>query len=367
MTIEDRALIKTNDLPIRHVGDVHDGKVRSVYWLTETDNKELSLIYEIPPSELGVMVISDRISAFECLWQSEGGLKGVPGKGAALNAISAYWFEQFAEAELTDHHVLDNPHPLVWIVRKAKPIMIEAIARQYITGSMWRDYAEQGSRDFCGIALPDGLKKDQKLDELLVTPSTKGILRGIPGVPEKDDVNVSRQQILDNYKAFGFSSPEDVELYEHLLKKGFEIIDRRLAELGKIFVDTKFEFGYAPDREGALHMIYMDEIGTPDSSRYWTKALYAQGKTVEESKELLRQILLEGVPDRDVLLNKKRMAERQELARTYRLKDEDMMAVSALYTGLAEQITGRPIKQSTDARQEIIDTLSNYGLIEKGE
>jgi len=134
-------------------------------------------------------VISDRISAFECNWKGDG-LEGVPGKGAALNAISKHWFDSFDNAGLARNHVLDSPHPLAWIVQRASPVKAEAIARQYITGSMWRGYAE-GEREICGISIPDGLEKDQRLDELLITPSTKDIIRGVPGVPEKDDVNIA--------------------------------------------------------------------------------------------------------------------------------------------------------------------------------
>ena len=118
---------------------------------------------------------------------------------------------------LASSHILEVPHPLVWIVQRAQPVMIEAICRQYITGSMWRDYVK-GSRTFCGIALPDGLAKDSKLPELLVTPSTKGVLRGIEGVPEVDDVNVSRPTIEANCAAFGFDKLEDIALYERLLQ-----------------------------------------------------------------------------------------------------------------------------------------------------
>ncbi|MCV5802927.1 hypothetical protein OFN34_29445, partial [Escherichia coli] len=86
-------------------------------------------------------VISDRISAFDCIWHGEGGLKGVPGKGAALNAISNHWFKLFKDNGLADSHILDIPHPFVWIVQKAKPVKIAATCRKYITGSMWRAYA----------------------------------------------------------------------------------------------------------------------------------------------------------------------------------------------------------------------------------
>lgn len=164
-----------DDLPIRTDKPIHSGKVRAVYWLTAADSKRLiqSRKYDVAPdAELAIMVISDRISAYECIWRAEGGLAGVPGKGAALNAISNHWFELFKEKGLADSHILEVPHPLVWVVQRAAPVMIEAIIRSYITGSMWRDY-NKGCRNFCGNDLGDGLKKDSKLPELLVTPSVR--------------------------------------------------------------------------------------------------------------------------------------------------------------------------------------------------
>jgi phosphoribosylaminoimidazole-succinocarboxamide synthase len=159
------------DLPIKTDLPVHFGKVRAVYWLTKEDSARLiaERNYDVAPgTDLAVMVISDRISAFDCIWKGEEGLNGVPGKGAALNTIANHWFKLFREKGLADSHILDVPHPLVWIVQKARPVMIEAIARQYITGSMWRDYSK-GGREFCGITIGEGLKKDTKLPELLVT------------------------------------------------------------------------------------------------------------------------------------------------------------------------------------------------------
>ena len=129
-----RVLAVSNNPPIRTSQPIHSGKVRSVYWLSDADSQRLiqSEGYDVAPdSQLAVMVISDRISAFECIWQGEGGMAGVPGKGAALNAISNHWFELFREQGLADSHILAVPHPLVWIVQKARPVMIEAIARQY--------------------------------------------------------------------------------------------------------------------------------------------------------------------------------------------------------------------------------------------
>ena len=361
MSLYDKALVKTDDLPIKHAGEIHSGKVRSVYWLTAEDNTRLCNHYGLENEELAVMVISDRISAYECIWQSEGGLKGIPGKGAALNAITHYWFTRFKEEGLAGNHIVDVPHPLVWVVRKARPVMVEAIARQYITGSMWRGY-EKGEREICGITLPEGLKKNQKLDELLITPSTKGIISGVDGIPEIDDVNITRDQILNNLPVFNFRNADDVTTYERLLSEGFNLISRELDKIGKVFVDTKFEFGFIGEGENA-QMIYIDEIGTPDSSRYWDKALYEKGEIREDSKEFFREMLQANVPDKDVLLNKNRMDERKALADTFRLKDEQMMEVSSLYVGLAEQITGKKLPLSESPRAEIIEALTGLSLI----
>ena len=367
MTLADTVLAVNNDLPIRTGAPVHSGKVRSVYWLNEADSARLIAErgYNVSAdAPLAIMVISDRISAFDCIWHGEGGLDGVPGKGAALNAISNHWFECFRKQGLADSHILEIPHPLVWIVQKARPLRIEAIARQYITGSMWRSYAK-GEREFCGIAMPDGLEKDQKLPKLLITPSTKGILRGIPGVPAVDDVNITRDDIEKNYRAFNFSRVADVDRYEKLLREGFDLISARLAALDQIFVDTKFEFGYVTDKTGNEKLIYLDEVGTPDSSRIWDGPAWRDGKVVENSKEGFRQVLLNHFPDPDILLNKDRMDERQALACDNALPTDVLMDVSRTYTVIAEKIIGEPIELADNPKAEIIDVLGReYGLID---
>jgi len=368
MSLADKVLAVNNDLPIRTDQPVHSGKVRSVYWLTKADSARLiaERNYNVAAdAPLAIMVISDRISAFECIWQGEGGIKGVPGKGAALNAISNHWFKLFREQGLADSHILEIPHPFVWIVQKARPVMIEAIARQYITGSMWRAY-EKGEREFCGITIADGLKKDQKLPELLITPSTKGILKDIPGVPEQADVNISRRDIIDNYTAFKFNNPGDVDVYERLLSEGFDLISNALKALDQVFVDTKFEFGYVTDREGNEKLIYMDEVGTPDSSRIWDGPSYREGKIVENSKEGFRQALLNHFPEPDILLNKNRMDERNAPARDNLLPAAIFKAVSETYTGIAEKITGEPIILSDNPKAEIIAILRDeFGLVDE--
>ncbi len=340
-----KVLEMSNDLPIRTDKPIHSGKVRSVYWLTEADSRRLikEKGYPVPEStELGIMVISDRISAFECIWKGEGGMNGVPGKGASLNAISNHWFKLFREQGLADNHILDTPHPLVWIVQKARPVMIEAIARAYITGSMWRSYTK-GERDFCGIKIAENLQKDTKLPELLITPSTKGIMVGLPGIPEIDDVNITRSDIENNFEA---------------------VIEKALETIGQIFVDTKFEFGYVKDINGEDKLIYMDEVGTPDSSRLWDAKEYATGKVVENSKEGFRKALMAHFPDADILTNKDRMAERVDLAKNL-LPQEILLDVSNTYTSIAETITGAKIEISDDPKGEIIAILRDtYALID---
>ncbi|WP_279151995.1 phosphoribosylaminoimidazolesuccinocarboxamide synthase [Photobacterium iliopiscarium] len=367
MSLANQVLAINNDLPIRTDKPVHSGKVRSVYWLTDADSRRLiqQKGYNVQPdAPLAIMIISDRISAFDCIWHGEGGLKGVPGKGAALNAISNHWFKLFKDNGLADSHILDIPHPFVWIVQKAKPVMVEAICRQYITGSMWRSYT-QGERNFCGIELPEGLEKDQKLPELLMTPSTKGILKDIPNVPEADDVNVTRQDLINNYQAFNFRNTDDINYYEKLLTDGFTVISHELAKLDQIFVDTKFEFGYVTDASGNEKLIYMDEVGTPDSSRIWDGAAYRDGQIVENSKEDFRQVLLNYFPDPDILLNKERMPERFALAADNALPQDILMQISKIYTNIAEKITGQPITLSQDPKNEIIEILrQEYQLID---
>ncbi|NRD74237.1 phosphoribosylaminoimidazolesuccinocarboxamide synthase [Shewanella sp. VB17] len=366
MNLSTTVLAVNDDLPIRTDMAVHSGKVRSVYWLTEQDSARLiqQKGYDVPAdTPLAIMVISDRISAFDCIWQGEDGLNGVPGKGAALNAISNHWFTLFKEKGLADSHILDVPHPFVWIVQKSQPVMVEAIARHYITGSMWRAYTK-GEREFCGITLPEGLEKDQKLPALLITPSTKGVLTGLEGVPEADDVNVSRSDLERHLEGFNFHQASDIDLYEKLLTEGFAVISEALAAQDQIFIDTKFEFGYVKGADGKEKLIYMDEVGTPDSSRIWDGPAHRNGNIIEQSKEGFRQWLLNHFPDPDILLNKERMPERFALAADNKLPQSVMMDISNTYIAIAEKVIGKKLHISENPKQEIIDILHNeYQLI----
>ena len=367
MSFVKKILAVNNDLPIRTHLPVHSGKVRSVYWLTDSDSKRLikEKKYDVAlNAPLAIMIISDRVSAFDCIWHGEGGLQGVPGKGAALNAISNYWFDRFKENNVAGNHILETPHPLVWIVQKARPVMIEAIARQYMTGSLWRSY-KKGNREFCGIPIPDGLQKNQKLPNLLITPSTKGVLKGIPTIPEIDDVNITRKSLEAYYSSFNFNTADDVNDYETLLRKGFSVIANALANLDQILVDTKFEFGYVTRADGQEKLIYMDEVGTPDSSRIWDAAAYRDDRIIENSKENFRQFLLNLFPDPDILLNQKRMAERQALATNNALPEAVLLDLSATYQDIAEKITGKKLITPDNPKHEIVEILgSEYGLID---
>lgn len=360
-------VLAVNDkLPIRTSEPVHSGKVRSVYWLSESDSARLisDRGYDVASdSQLAVMIISDRISAFDCIWHGEGGLAGVPGKGAALNAISYFWFDNFNQAGLARSHILEVPHPLVWVVQRAKPIMVEAIARRFITGSMWRAY-ERGVREFCGIALPDYLHRDQRLSETLVTPSTKGVMSGLPGIPEADDTNVSKDQLLAHWQAFGFHSADDVGRYEVLLREGVELIVRHLAPMDLMLVDTKFEFGYARDAQGRENLIYMDEVGTPDSSRIWDAVAYRGGSVVENSKEEFRQALLRHVNDPELLLDHQRFEERKRFAAEHALPAVMLYTLSETYSAVAERITGQPLSVPDRPLESMMAVLGDeFGLV----
>lgn len=368
MGLEHLAIGLTHDLPIRHDGKVHNGKVRSVYWLSEQDSSRLIHNRGYPVhsfSRLGVMVISDRISAFDCLWKGEDGLGGVPGKGAALNAISAYWFAKFRDADLAGHHIVDIPHPLVWIVERANPICIEAVCRQYLTGSMFREY-RRGERLFCGLQMPNNLAQYQELPNLFLTPTTKGVLH-LPGIARKEDTPLTRDQLMDHAEALGFldganHDHSDIARYECLSSSGFALMAKELSCKGLLLADTKFEFGYTLDMAGHPVMMYIDEVGTPDSSRMWSKEDYEAGCVVELSKEDFRQFLLKNL-DSNILLNPDSMGLRKSLAKTYRVPVEQMMQTAQLYRDLAQRIIGKKVPVMANPRSEILEALSSYKLV----
>mmetsp|Transcript_25966 Transcript_25966/g.36597 ORF Transcript_25966/g.36597 Transcript_25966/m.36597 type:complete len:471 (+) Transcript_25966:67-1479(+) len=217
------------------------------------------------------LVTTDRQSGFDRM------LASVPYKGAVLNLTSAFWFEK--TKHIINNHILEIPHPYVSIVKKCKPFPIEFVVRSYMTGStstsIWKNY-QNGVRNYCGHVLPEGMKKNQKLWANILTPTTK----------EKVDRPISAEDVISEE----WMSQEDWEICADAALKVFALGQKVAAEHGLILVDTKFEFGRD---EATNEILLIDEVMTPDSSRYWLASSYeeriAQGKEPENiDKEFLR-------------------------------------------------------------------------------
>lgn len=196
-----------------------------------------------------VIVVTDRLSAFDAV------VGTIPFKGQVLNQLAQYWFEE--TASLAENHLLSVPDPNVMIVREVRPLAAELVMRAYLTGvtgtSIWRAY-ERGERSFCGHPLPDGMRKNQRLPEPLLTPSTKA------GKGDHD-ISVSRAELL----AMGAVAADEFDRAAAIAQKLFARGQEVAASRGLILADTKYEMGVAAD--GSI--VVIDEIHTPDSSRYW--------------------------------------------------------------------------------------------------
>ncbi|MCM1291853.1 MAG: phosphoribosylaminoimidazolesuccinocarboxamide synthase [Prevotella sp.] len=246
------------DLNFRGQKSVYHGKVRDVY---DIDDKYL------------VMVATDRISAFDVILP-----EGIPYKGQVLNQIAAKFLD--ATSDIVPNWKVAVPDAMVTIGLKCQPLKIEMIVRGYLAGSAWRDY-QAGARQICGVSLPDGLRENEKLPAPILTPTTKA--------DAGHDENISREEIIERGIV-----PEDiyarVEKYAlALFARGTEMAARR----GLILVDTKYEFGLYDGK-----VILIDEIHTPDSSRYFYAAEYAdrfeKGESQRQlSKEFVRKWLIE--------------------------------------------------------------------------
>ena len=252
-----QALTNTN-LPLEGLKSVYHGKVRDVYTLD---------------SGLLVMVVTDRISAFDVILP-----EGIPYKGEILNRIAARNLD--ATADIVPNWKVATPDPMVTIGLACEPLKVEVIVRGYITGSAWRAY-QAGERELCGIKLPDGLVENQKFDHPILTPTTKA--------DEGHDENISRDEII----AQGLVDKDVYEKIEKIALALFERGTELAAKRGLILVDTKYEFGL---RDGEVYLI--DEIHTPDSSRYFYANTYEQlfeaGKPQKQlSKEFVRQWLID--------------------------------------------------------------------------
>ncbi len=229
-----------SDFP--RLGKKYEGKVRDNY--TTPDGRR-------------VIVVTDRISAFDHV------LGTLPLKGQVLNHAAAFWFE--ATKHIAPNHVLSVPDPNILIAQECTPLPVEMVVRAYLTGttstSIWVHY-EKGSREFCGHALPEGMKKHQRLPEPILTPSTKA--------PHgAHDISASRAEIL----SISGMPAEDFDAAGEMAMALFREGQRLCAERGLILVDTKYEFGKTKDGQ----IVVIDEIHTPDSSRFWYSASY-QGR-----------------------------------------------------------------------------------------
>lgn len=287
-----KALTRT-DFNLPGQVSVYHGKVRDVYDIN---------------GDILVMVATDRISAFDVILP-----KGIPFKGQCLNQIAASFLD--ATADIVPNWKLATPDPMVTVGLKAEGFRVEMIIRGYLTGSAWRDY-KNGCREICGVRLPDGMRENERFPEPIITPTTKA--------EEGHDENISKEEII----ARGIVSKEDYEQMEQYTRALFQRGTEIAAKMGLILVDTKYEFG---KHDGKV--ILIDEIHTPDSSRYFYAEGYEekfeQGQPQKQlSKEFVRQWLIE-----HDFMNRPgdTMPE---------ITDEYAQSVSDRYIELYEQITG---------------------------
>lgn len=226
-----------DDTDFQGLGEKYEGKVRDCY--IREDQR--------------ILIVTDRVSAFDRV------LTSIPFKGQVLNQIANFWFEQ--TKDIVPNHVVSVPDPNVTVAREADAFPVEIIVRGYITGvtktSAWYNY-EQGVRDFCGNRLPEGLKKDQKFDKPIITPTTKA-------VKGEHDESISADEIVERGLLTRAQLDKVSEIALKLFARGIEIV----ADQGIILVDTKYEFGFI---DGEIVLI--DEAHTPDSSRFWFADTY---------------------------------------------------------------------------------------------
>jgi phosphoribosylaminoimidazole-succinocarboxamide synthase len=294
---------------------LYKGKVRDVY---NIDDQYL------------VMVVTDRISAFDVVLP-----KGIPYKGQVLNQIAEKFLD--ATSDIVDNWKIASPDPMVTIGRKVEPLPVEMVIRGYLTGHAWREY-KSGKRVLCGIALPEGMKENQKFDRPIITPTTKAHVG--------HDEDISFEEIIEQGLV-----PEEVytkveEYTYQLFQRGTEMAEK----MGLILVDTKYEFG---TRDGHIYLI--DEIHTPDSSRYFYGDTYAENfaKGQEQkqlSKEFVRQWLIE---------NNFQGKEGQTVPF---MPDSFVSEVSERYIELFEQITGEKFirADATNVMARIETNIRNY-------
>ena len=295
-----KALTRT-DFNFNGQKNVYHGKVRDVYDIND---------------DLIVMVATDRISAFDVILP-----KGIPFKGQVLNQIAAKFLDD--TADIVPNWKLATPDPMVTVGLKCEGFRVEMIIRSILTGSAWREY-KNGCRELCGVKLPDGMKENERFPEPIITPTTKA--------DEGHDLNISKEEII----AQGLVSKEDYEQMETYTRQIFQRGSEIAAKQGLILVDTKYEFG---KRDGKVYLI--DEIHTPDSSRYF----YADGyeekfKYGEPQKQLSKEFVRQWLIEHNFM---------NEPGQTMpEITDEYADSVSERYIELYEHIVGEKFQKASD-------------------
>ena len=309
------ALTKT-DFHLDGQTNVYHGKVRDVYTVK---------------NDILVMVATDRISAFDVVLP-----EGIPYKGQMLNQIAAQFLD--ATADIVPNWKLATPDPMVTVGLRCEGFPVEMIVRGYLCGSAWRTY-KSGVREICGVKIPDGMRENEKFPTPIVTPTTKA-QQGL------HDEDISKEEILKQ----GLATPEEYELLEKYTLALFQRGTEMAAKHGLILVDTKYEFG---KRDGKIYL--MDEIHTPDSSRYFYAEGYeerfAKGEPQKQlSKEFVREWLMEngfqGKPGQQVP----------------EMTPEIVKGISERYIELFENITGNRFDKSdtTQVALRIEKNITDY-------
>ena len=283
---------------------LYTGKVRDVYNIAD---KYL------------VMVTSDRISAFDVVLP-----RGIPFKGQVLNQIAGKFLD--ATADICPNWNIASPDPCVTIGRFCKPFPVEMIIRGYLTGSSWRSY-QKGARQICGVPVPEGMKEHQRFPEPIVTPTTKAT--------EGHDEDISKKEIIRQ----GLVSAGDYAILESYALRLFERGTAMAGEKGLILVDTKYEFG----KEDTGDICLIDEIHTPDSSRYFYLEGYDERQAKgEPQKQLSKEFVREWLMERNFM--------GKEGQQVPEMPDEFVREVSDRYIELFERITGEKFVRSDTTR-----------------
>ncbi|MBL4653380.1 MAG: phosphoribosylaminoimidazolesuccinocarboxamide synthase [Flavobacteriales bacterium] len=308
--------IMTTDFNFEGQKSHYRGKVREVY---NIDDKYL------------VMIASDRISAFDVVLPV-----GIPYKGQVLNQIAEKFMK--ATSDIVQNWIIDTPDPSVAIGHLCVPFKVEMVIRGYLSGHAWREYRD-GKRMICGVSMPDGMKENDKFPEPLLTPTTKEDVG--------HDEDISREEIL----AQGLVAEADYVMLEDYTRKLFQRGTEIAADMGLILVDTKYEFG--KDVNGVITLI--DEIHTPDSSRYFYKEGYQDRQDADDSqkqlsKEFVRQWLIE---------NGFQGLEGQQIPE---MNEELVTSISERYIELYEQITGETFVKSdtSDVMKRVEENITGF-------